>query len=71
VGSRILETITFVAAQIVVPHAELAQVTSLIVLDSFLGSGIGSAIAGGIYTGILRERLEAHLGANTSSQKDR
>ncbi|KAL5342132.1 major facilitator superfamily domain-containing protein [Aspergillus crustosus] len=61
-GSGIIETIIIVAAQISVPHAELAQVTSLIILGTFLGNGIGSAIAGAIYTGQLRQRLRIHLG---------
>ncbi|KAL4784991.1 major facilitator superfamily domain-containing protein [Aspergillus varians] len=61
-GSGIIETIIIVAAQISVPHAELAQVTSLVMLGTFLGNGIGSAVAGAIYTGQLRKRLRLHLG---------
>ncbi|KAI9368329.1 major facilitator superfamily domain-containing protein [Aspergillus egyptiacus] len=68
-GSGIIETIIIVAAQISVPHAELAQVTSLIMLGTFLGNGIGSAIAGAIYTGQLRERLRIHLGPGVASEK--
>ncbi|OJJ07564.1 hypothetical protein ASPVEDRAFT_370275 [Aspergillus versicolor CBS 583.65] len=62
IGSGIIETIIIVAAQISVPHAELAQVTSLVMLGTFLGNGIGSAVAGAIYTNQLRDRLEIHLG---------
>lgn len=65
-GSGIIETIVIVASQIVVPHVELAQVTSLIMLSAFLGNGIGSAIAGGIYTDTLKERLRARLGEEVS-----
>ncbi|KAL4905508.1 hypothetical protein BDW74DRAFT_17577 [Aspergillus multicolor] len=65
-GSGIIETIIIVAAQISVPHAELAQVTSLVMLGTFLGNGIGSAVAGAIYTGQLRKRLRVHLGADVS-----
>ncbi|KAE8155296.1 major facilitator superfamily domain-containing protein [Aspergillus avenaceus] len=61
-GSGMIETIVIVAAQIAVSHAELAQVTSLIMLGSFLGNGIGSAVAGAIYSGKLRARLQMHLG---------
>ncbi|KAL4804713.1 major facilitator superfamily domain-containing protein [Aspergillus unguis] len=61
-GSGIIETIIIVAAQISVPHAELAQVTSLVMLGTFLGNGIGSAVAGAIYTGQLQKRLRIHLG---------
>ncbi|KUL85345.1 hypothetical protein ZTR_07043 [Talaromyces verruculosus] len=67
-GSGIIETIIIVGAQIVIPHAELAQVTSLISLSAFLGNGIGSAIAGGIYTDTLRERLRFRL--NTTNQTE-
>ncbi|RHZ64524.1 hypothetical protein CDV55_107517 [Aspergillus turcosus] len=61
-GSRIIKTVSIVAAQICVTHSELAQVTSLVMLGSFVGNAIGSAIAGGIYTGALRERLHVRLG---------
>jgi MFS family permease len=67
-GSGIIETIIVVGAQSIVPHAELAQVTSLISLSAFLGDGIGSAIAGGIYTDTLRERLQFRL--NTTNQTE-
>ena len=65
-GCGIIETIVIVASQIVVPHVELAQVTSLIMLSAFLGNGIGSAIAGGIYTDTLMERLRVRLGEEVS-----
>ncbi|EAW16883.1 putative siderochrome-iron transporter [Aspergillus fischeri NRRL 181] len=62
-GSGIIETVAIVAAQISVPHSELAQVTSLVMLGAFVGNAVGSAIAGGIYTGKLRERLHVRLGS--------
>ncbi|KAL1999011.1 hypothetical protein VTN02DRAFT_5208 [Thermoascus thermophilus] len=62
-GSGIIETVVVVAAQIAVPHAQLAQVTSLVLLGSLLGNGIGSAVAGGIYTDTLKERLRFRMGA--------
>lgn len=67
-GSGMIETIVIVASQIVVPHTELAQVTSLIMLSSFLGNGVGSAIAGGIYTDTLRNRLRIRLGSGMSEE---
>jgi MFS family permease len=70
-GSGIIETIIIVAAQISVPHAELAQVTSLIMLGTFLGNGIGSAVAGAIYTGQLRQRLRVHLGPGIDEEQVR
>lgn len=69
VGSGIIETIVVVAAQISVSHAELAQVTSLTMLGSFLGNGIGSAIAGAIYTGKLRHQLRLHLDSAVGDDK--
>jgi MFS family permease len=62
-GSGIVSTVTVVAAQIHVPHSELAQISSLVLLFSFIGSAIGSAIAGGIYTSTFREALRNRLGA--------
>lgn len=69
IGSGIIETLAIVAAQIMVPHLELAQVTSLIMLSSFLGNGIGSAIAGGVYTDALRNRLRVRLGPGISEER--
>lgn len=65
-GSGIIETVVVVAAQIAVPHSQLAQVTSLIFLGSFLGNGIGSAVAGGIYTDTLKERLRFRMGSGAN-----
>lgn len=63
-GSGVIETVIIVAAQIVVPQAQLAQVTSLVLLGNFLGYAIGSSIAGAIYTGTLTERLKLRLGSD-------
>lgn len=65
-GSGVIETTIVVAAQVVVSHAELAQVTALVLLGSYLGSGVGSAVAGGIYTDTMKDRLRHHLGANVN-----
>lgn len=62
VGSGFLEGSMFMAAQIVVPHAELAQVTALVAMAAHMGGGIGAAIAGGIYTTAMKGRLRARLG---------
>lgn len=61
-GSGIVSTLNVVAAQIEVPHWELAQMSSLVLLTSFLGSAIGEAIAGGIYTSTFKGALRHHLG---------
>lgn len=65
-GSGFLETSMFVAAQIMVPHAELAQVTALIAMAAHMGGGIGSAVAGGIYTTSMKGRLRARLGPSAT-----
>ncbi|CAK3852725.1 siderochrome-iron transporter, partial [Lecanosticta acicola] len=62
-GSGIIETTMIVATQIVVPHAELAQVTAMIAMAFHLGGGIGSAIAGGIYTSTFKPRLRVRMGS--------
>lgn len=67
-GSDIIETAIVVAAQIVVPHTELAQVTALITVAAYLGSAIGSAVAGGIYTDTLRGHLEVRLGTTNATE---
>ncbi|KAL1878106.1 hypothetical protein VTK73DRAFT_8067 [Phialemonium thermophilum] len=68
IGSGIIQTCMLVPAQISVPHAEMAQVTALLICFSFLGSSIGSCIAGGIYTNTLKPALWHHLGNNASAQ---
>lgn len=65
-GSGVVQTIIVVSTQIVVPHAELAQISSLTLLTSFLGSSIGSTIAGGIYTNTFKDRLRIRLASSAS-----
>ncbi|PCG89669.1 Major facilitator superfamily domain, general substrate transporter [Penicillium occitanis (nom. inval.)] len=48
------------------PRAALAKVTSLWYLCGYVGSSIGSCIAGGIYVGQLKKRLKYHLGSNAN-----
>ncbi|TVY27273.1 Siderophore iron transporter [Lachnellula hyalina] len=62
IGSGVIQTAVLVSAQIMVPHAELAQITALVICFSFLGASIGASIAGGIYTGTFGEALKRHLG---------
>ncbi|KAF7195112.1 Siderophore iron transporter 3 [Pseudocercospora fuligena] len=69
IGTGIIEVTGFVAAQIVVPHSELAQVTALSSLGSHLGDAIGAAIAGGVYTSRMKGRLRAHLGPAVSIEE--
>ncbi|UJO21762.1 MFS siderochrome iron transporter C [Fulvia fulva] len=62
-GSGIIETTMIVASQIVVPHADVARITAMIAMSLHLGGGIGSAIAGGIYTSSFKDRLRFRLGS--------
>ncbi|KAI9730867.1 MAG: hypothetical protein M1834_005585 [Cirrosporium novae-zelandiae] len=66
IGSGFIETLIVTSAQVVVPHAELAQVTSLVLLCTFLGSAVGTSIAGAIYTNTFREALRKHMAPGTS-----
>ena len=68
IGTGIIHAVLLVPPQIVVPHAQLAQVLSLTLSMAFLGKSVGSAIAGGIYTNTMRPALRAYLGANATAQ---
>ncbi|KAG0645909.1 MFS siderochrome iron transporter C [Hyphodiscus hymeniophilus] len=67
IGSGIIQTAVLVSAQIMVPHAQLAQMTALVICCSFLGSSIGACIAGGIYTNTFIDRLVHYLGPDVST----
>ena len=57
-----------VAPQIVVPHAQISQVLSLLLTTSFIGYIVGSATAGGIYTNTLRPALWKYLGNDATQE---
>ncbi|KAK5788680.1 hypothetical protein VI817_009638 [Penicillium citrinum] len=61
-GSGIMQTNLLVPAQISVSHAQMPQITALVICFSFLGSSIGACIAGGIYTNTIGSALKKHLG---------
>ena len=63
IGSGIVQGVLLVPAQISVPHAQLAQITALVITTSFVGSSIGACIAGGIYTNTLKGALRSRLGS--------
>ncbi|KAJ5732735.1 siderochrome-iron transporter [Penicillium malachiteum] len=67
IGSGIMQTNLLVPAQISVPHAQMPQITALVICFSFLGSSVGACIAGGIYTNTIKEALRNHLGDQASS----
>jgi len=66
IGSGIIQTAVLVAAQIQVPHSQLAQMTALVICCSVLGGSIGSAISGGIYSNTFKDQLKSQLGAGVS-----
>ncbi|RYP41543.1 hypothetical protein DL767_000970 [Monosporascus sp. MG133] len=68
IGSGIMQISLLVPPQIVVPHAQISQALSLTLSMSFLGYSVGSAIAGGIYTNMLRPSLWAYLGRNATQE---
>lgn len=68
VGDSLVQTGGYVAATINVPHKEVAQMTALAVLVGILGSSVGGAISGAIYTGTFREELAKQLGDNATPE---
>lgn len=67
-GDGIVQTGGYVAATVNVPHKETAQMAALIVTVGMLGSSVGSAISGAIYTGTFREELAKQLGDRGSPE---
>lgn len=61
IGSGMLQTCLLVPAQISVTHAEMPQITALIICFSFVGGSIGSCIAGGIYTNTIFSAIWKYL----------
>ncbi|QDS73308.1 hypothetical protein FKW77_005985 [Venturia effusa] len=70
IGSGLLDVTIIVIAQIQVPRIELAQVTALVLLCTFMGSSVGSAVAGGIYTGSFKKSLMKYMGTRSSKLID-
>ncbi|KAH8887119.1 MFS general substrate transporter [Thozetella sp. PMI_491] len=68
IGSGIMQTTMLVPVQISVPHAQMPQITALLICMSFLGGSIGSCIAGGIYTNTLKPALQYYLGDSASPE---
>lgn len=66
VGSGCVQMICLTAAQITRPHAEVAQISALVLLSAFLGSGVGSAVAGGVYTNYFLEALRRFMPSGTA-----
>lgn len=58
--------IIIVAAQVVVSHMEMPQVTALVLLSTFIGASVGNTVAGAIYTGSFQDHLRQHLGSSAT-----
>ncbi|KAH7029908.1 siderochrome-iron transporter [Microdochium trichocladiopsis] len=67
-GSGIIATCLIIPPQLVVPKTQMAQVLALVFSFSFLGSSVGSSIAGAIYTNTMKPSLRAWLGDSASSE---
>ncbi|KAI1077738.1 MFS general substrate transporter [Whalleya microplaca] len=68
IGSGMVGTTLLIPAQIQVPHAEMPQMTALVICFSSVGGSIGACIAGGIYTGTLQPALWRYLGDGATAQ---
>jgi hypothetical protein len=66
IGTGFITILIVAAAQLRVPHVEMAQVTSLVLLFQFVGVALGDTYAGAIYTNYFRERLRERLGNRVS-----
>ncbi|KAI5860939.1 MFS general substrate transporter [Durotheca rogersii] len=67
-GSGMVGLTLLLPAQIVVTHAEMPQVTALVICFSFVGSSVGSCIAGGIYTETIEPLLRRYLGNSVTAE---
>ncbi|KAI1102895.1 MFS general substrate transporter [Jackrogersella minutella] len=67
IGDALVSTCSLVISTVAVPHKEMAQMTSLAVCLSAVGSTIAGAIAGGIYTNCFKTELLKELGPNGTS----
>ncbi|OTA99598.1 hypothetical protein M426DRAFT_324993 [Hypoxylon sp. CI-4A] len=65
IGSGMVGSTLLIPAQTVVSHAEMPQMTALVVCFAFVGGSVGACIAGGIYTGTIVSTLQYYLGSGT------
>ncbi|KAK6826075.1 siderochrome-iron transporter [Apiospora arundinis] len=65
-GSGVIATALLVVPTTVVSRAHIPQLLALALCCVFLGSSIGSTVAGGIYTNTMRKSLWKWLGPNAS-----
>ncbi|KAI8959393.1 MFS general substrate transporter [Daldinia sp. FL1419] len=68
IGSGMVGSTLLIPAQAVVSHAEMPQITALVVCFAFVGGSIGSCIAGGIYTSKIETELSIALGGMATTE---
>lgn len=68
IGSGMVGSTLLIPAQVVVTHAEMPQMTALIVCFAFVGGSVGSCIAGGIYTGTIEAQIWYYLGSGATAE---
>ncbi|KAI2615317.1 MFS general substrate transporter [Hypoxylon sp. NC1633] len=68
IGSGMVGSTLLIPAQAVLSHAEMPQITALIVCFAFVGGSVGACIAGGIYTGTIEPQLWRYLGDGASAE---
>lgn len=67
-GSGMIQIGVIVASQVVVPHAQMATVTALVLCASFVGSSVGASIAGAIYSNTFLGQLRSALGLGADEE---
>ncbi|KAI1765669.1 MFS general substrate transporter [Hypoxylon sp. FL1150] len=67
-GSGMVGSTLLIPAQVVVTHAEMPQMTALIVCFAFVGGSVGACIAGGIYTGTIESQIRYYLGSGATAE---
>ncbi|KAI1100038.1 MFS general substrate transporter [Jackrogersella minutella] len=68
IGSGMVGSTLLIPAQTVVSHAEMPQMTALVVCFAFVGGSVGACIAGGIYTGTIVPELWYYLGSGATAE---
>lgn len=71
VGGGALALTTQVAAQVAVPHAQVAVVTAFQMLTTEVGAALGSALASALVTSLLPRELRLHLPMLSPPELDR
>ncbi|KAI0690338.1 drug:h+ antiporter [Cerioporus squamosus] len=60
-GGGFASVCSTVASQAAVPHVDMAMTTAMVLLWTEIGGGVGSALAGAIWTNTMPEKLADHL----------